>query len=170
VSAPTGAGKTAVFEMAMARFFTVDLQANRQQQRPGVQHQISQQRKIVYISPSKALCEERLNDWSTRLMAMNLGISVALVTGDGDPSDAFRDLVSAHVVLTTPEKWDSLTRRWTENFVLFAAFKLVLVDEIHLLADDSRGPCLESILCRMKTIHRAAAKVRFDQIFVASSR
>ncbi|GKY92454.1 hypothetical protein MPSEU_000215900 [Mayamaea pseudoterrestris] len=169
LSAPTGAGKTAIFEMAMARFFAVDLQVNRQPHQPIIQQQISNQRKIVYISPTKAICEERLNDWSTRLLAMNLGISVALVTGDGDPSDAFRDLVSAHVVLTTPEKWDSLTRRWTENFVLFSSFKLILVDEVHLLADESRGWTLESILCRMKTIQRAAAKSHLDDMFVASS-
>ena len=124
----------------------------------------------MYISPSKALCEERLNDWSTRLLAMKLGLNVALVTGDGDPSDAFRDLVSAHLVLTTPEKWDSLTRRWTENFILFASFKLVLIDEIHLLADESRGWCLESVLCRMKTIQRAAAKIEISQDYLASSR
>jgi ATP-dependent DNA helicase HFM1/MER3 len=156
--------------MAMARFFTVDLQVGRPEQRHGQRPQISMQRKIVYISPSKALCEERLNDWSARLTAMRLGINVALVTGDGDPSESFRDLASAHVVLTTPEKWDSLTRRWTENFVLFASFKLLLIDEVHLVADESRGSCLESVICRMKTIHRAASNVQMDQTFVESSR
>jgi ATP-dependent DNA helicase HFM1/MER3 len=157
VSAPTGAGKTAVFEMAMARFFAVDLQ----QQPPsrGTTSQISKQRKIVYVSPSKALCEERLQDWSKRLMDMNLGLEVALVTGDGDPSAAFRDVASAHLILTTPEKWDSLTRRWTDSFYLFGSVKLFLVDEVHLIADESRGCCLESIICRMKTIQRATQQV-----------
>jgi replicative superfamily II helicase len=32
----------------------------------------------VYISPSKALCEERFEDWSNRLAAMNLGIEIAV--------------------------------------------------------------------------------------------
>jgi hypothetical protein len=168
VSAPTGAGKTVVFEMAMARFFSVDLQANRSKQVKRAH--ISKNRKMVYISPSKALCEERMDDWTTRLSAMSLGIEVALVTGDGNPSEAFRDIASAHLVLTTPEKWDSLTRRWTENFVLFASFKLFLCDEIHLVADKSRGSCLESVICRMKTIHRAAYNCKFTQDAIDTSR
>lgn len=156
--------------MAIARFFTVDLNANRQHHPPNQPPRLSRQRKIVYISPSKALCEERLNDWSTRLMATNLGVNIALVTGDGDPSESYRDLSSAHIILTTPEKWDSLTRRWTENFVLFASCKLLLLDEVHMIADENRGSCLESVICRMKTIHRAAANVRLGQGFIDTSR
>jgi len=169
VSAPTGAGKTAVFEMAMARFFAVDLQTNIRNP-AGRTQQISRDRKIVYVSPSKALCEERFEDWSVRLAAMNLGIKVVLVTGDGDPGESFRDLASGHVILTTPEKWDSLTRRWTENFYLFGTVKLFLIDEIHLLADESRGCCLESIVCRMKSIQRAACQMHVTQGDIDVSR
>jgi len=176
VSAPTGSGKTAVFEMAMARFFTIDLQANQGRQavdrlqQPQHYPQISKHRKIVYIAPSKALCEERFADWSTRLAAMNLGIQVALVTGDGDPSEAFRDLTLAHLVLTTPEKFDSLTRRWTEKFFLFATFKLYLIDEVHLLADESRGCCLESVVGRVKSIQRAAYQIQTTDEDIEASR
>jgi hypothetical protein len=88
----------------MARFFEVDLQSQQKPQRQGSTRQISRSRKIVYVSPSKALCEERFEDWSARLAEMNLGLEVALVTGDGDPSASFRDLAAAHLVLTTPEK------------------------------------------------------------------
>jgi hypothetical protein len=174
VSAPTGAGKTAVFEMAMARFFSVDLQHNNtagnSSGRGGHRIQVSKQRKMVYVSPSKALCEERFEDWSTRLAAMQLGIEVAVITGDGDPSEAFRDLASAHLILTTPEKWDSLTRRWTENFFLFGCVKLFMIDEVHLLADSSRGCCLESVVCRMKGIQRAARKVQSTPADIETSR
>lgn len=166
--------------MAMARFFTNDLQRGNHQCREGAglqqqqqqQHlpQVSMHRKILYIAPSKALCEERCADWSTRLAAMNLGLRVAMVTGDGDPSEAFRDLTSSHLVVTTPEKFDSLTRRWTENFCLFASFKLYLIDEIHLLADESRGCCLESVLCRVKSIQRAASQIRLHEMDVEVSR
>jgi replicative superfamily II helicase len=161
VSAPTGAGKTAVFEMAMARFFEVDIQATP----PGRSQKmvISKRRKIVYMSPSKALCEERYADWSRRLSALNLGIEIAVVTGDGDPSDVYHDLASSHFIITTPEKWDSLTRRWTEKFFLFASVKLFLVDEIHLIGDKSRGCCLEAVICRMKAIQRAASQITVSQ-------
>lgn len=159
-----------IFEMAMARFFTTDLFTNPQRRPSGNTPFMSKSRKIVYVSPSKALCEERFEDWSKRLADMDLGIEIATVTGDGDPSDAFRDFASAHVVLTTPEKWDSLTRRWTENFVLFASVKLFMLDEVHLVADDSRGCCLESVVCRMKTIHRAARNCELSQADIDTSR
>jgi superfamily II RNA helicase len=175
VSAPTGAGKTAVFEMAMARFFQVDLQHNNgggvnNNNRGPRRMQISKQRKIVYVSPSKALCEERFEDWSTRTTAMQLGIEVALITGDGDPGEAFRDLASAHLILTTPEKWDSLTRKWTENFFLFGCVKLFLIDEVHLLADSGRGCCLESVVCRMKGIQRVSRKVQVTPADIETCR
>lgn len=167
ISAPTGAGKTAVFEMTIARFFAADLQATP----PGLNELpiISKRRKIVYIAPNKALCEERFSDWSKRLSAMKIGIDIAVVTGDGDPSDALHDVAASHFILSTPEKWDSLTRRWTEKFYLFASVKLFLVDEVHLIADESRGCCLEAIVCRMKAIQRAAALVNVTEEEIAAS-
>ena len=166
VSAPTGAGKTAVFEMAMARFIRTDLAAI-----PHGIRRFPRHRKMVYIAPSKALCEERLVDWSNRLASLNLGIQVTMITGDTiDPGAWFHELSSAHLVLTTPEKWDSITRKWTENFFLMATVKLVMVDEVHLLGDDSRGHCLEAIMTRMKSIQRAAVNVHATQEQINSSR
>jgi ATP-dependent DNA helicase HFM1/MER3 len=154
--------------MAMGRFFAKDLESFCH--RRGTSSKISKSRKIVYLSPSKALCEERYKDWNTRLIGMDLGIVVAVVTGDGDPSESFRDIATSHLILTTPEKWDSVTRRWTENFFLFATVKLFMIDEVHLIADENRGCCLESIVCRMKTIHRAACNAKFTEEDIARSR
>jgi DEAD/DEAH box helicase len=168
VSAPTGAGKTAVFEQAVARFFSVDLQNSAETK--GQPLQVSKLRKIVYVSPSKALIEERYADWSKCLSGMGLGIEITVVTGDGDPTESFHDIASAHFILTTPEKWDSLTRRWTENFLLFASVKLFMVDEVHLLADGTRGCCLEATICRMKSIQLVAAQVRLTPMDIARSR
>ena len=160
VSAPTGAGKSTIFEMAMARFLTIDLKSQEQQGKPSNptrSPRISKARKMVYIAPSKALCEERYRDWSQCFERMNLGLKVALITGSEDASEAFPNLIAAHLIVTTPEKWDSMTRRWNESFFLFASVKLLLLDEVHLLGDESRGWCLESIVTRMKTIQRAAS-------------
>eukprot|EP00934_Nitzschia_sp_Nitz4_P004692 Nitzschia sp. Nitz4//scaffold69_size99277//83618//88411//NITZ4_004647-RA/size99277-augustus-gene-0.30-mRNA-1//-1//CDS//3329556757//4682//frame0 len=153
VSAPTGAGKTALFEMALARFITSDLQQQ------SVRH-LPKSRKMVYVAPSKALCEERRNDWTRRLANLQLGIEVAMITGDVDPGTCYHDLASAHLILTTPEKWDSITRKWNENFYLLASVKLFMIDEVHMIGDDSRGACLESVVARMKTIQRAAKAVQ----------
>lgn len=153
--------------MAMARFFAVDLQESSIDR--GTTPSISKRRKIVYVSPSKALCEERYEDWSKRLSAMNLDIGISVVTGDQEPGEAFSDLASSHFILTTPEKWDSLTRRWTEHFFLLASVKLFMLDEIHLIGDESRGSCLEAIVCRMKTIQLAASRVQVTQTDLSRS-
>jgi len=49
--------------------------------------------------------------------------------------------------LTTPEKWDSMTRHWTDNKVLMHSIGLILIDEVHLL-NESRGSVLEGIVSR----------------------
>lgn len=164
VSAPTGAGKTVIFEMAMARFITVDLQHCGKQR-------MSKNRKMVYIAPSRALCEERYQDWTTRLKALNVGIEVRMITGDADdPSACYLNLSSAHLILTTPEKWDSISRKWTENFFLLASVKLVMIDEVHLLGDETRGHSLEAIITRSKSIQRAARNVNATQGQIDVSR
>jgi ATP-dependent DNA helicase HFM1/MER3 len=53
--------------------------------------------------------------------------------------------------LTTPEKWDSLTRKWKELRASISQIELVLIDEVHLLHED-RGPTLEAVVSRMKTL------------------
>ena len=141
VSAPTGAGKTMLFEMAIGRMLSKG---------------ISNGNKIVYISPSKALCDERYNDWSRRLAMVDKNLNVAVVTGDAIGYSAFQKAHEAQLILTTPEKWDSITRQWTEHLSLLSAVKLLLVDEIHLIGDESRGGCIEAVICRMKTVQRAA--------------
>lgn len=149
VSAPTGAGKTCIFEMAMGRLFTGASASSASVK------DIPKSRKIVYISPSKALCDERYNDWTKRLADIDPNIECAVVTGDAS-SASFQEVAGAHVILTTPEKWDSITRKWTDHLVLIGSVKLLMIDEVHLLGDESRGGCLEAIICRMKTVQRAA--------------
>ena len=143
VAAPTGAGKTCIFDMAMMRLFNTSM-GNRS---------ISTQNKVVYIAPNKALCDERMNDWNHRFNRLNMGIKVGLLTGDvWDTSEAFYIVASSHIILSTPEKWDSVTRRWTDHLNILRCIKLLLVDEIHLLGDETRGPCLETVICRMKSV------------------
>ena len=107
-----GSGKTIVAELAMFRVF---------RERPKA--------KVVYIAPLKALVRERISDWRNR-MENQLGKKVVELTGDVSP-DA-RAIAAASVIVTTPEKWDGVSRSWqTRNFVQDVA--LIVIDEIHLL-------------------------------------
>ena len=76
----------------------------------------------------------------------------------------------AHLILTTPEKWDSITRKWNDQFVLLSSIKLVLIDEVHMIGETDRGGTLESVISRMKTIQRAACSKTLSVAEIASSR
>eukprot|EP00971_Amphidinium_carterae_P212688 4220855-Amphidinium_carterae.2 len=56
------------------------------------------------------------------------------------------------VVITTPEKWDGISRHWQHRSYV-RRVGLVVIDEIHLLGQD-RGPVLE-VLCTIeaKALH-----------------
>ncbi len=169
VSAPTGAGKTVLFEMAMARL----LASNIHRRGGGGGVTVSKAQKILYLAPNKALCEERQLDWSKRLVNIDRGIICTTITGGVNttsPSTSFADIASSHLIITTAEKWDSITRRWNEQFVLLSSIKLVLVDEVHMIGEPDRGVCLESVICRMKTIHRVARSRMLTGLDIASSR
>ncbi|CAM9375008.1 unnamed protein product [Ectocarpus sp. 4 AP-2014] len=148
VSAPTGCGKTVVLEMAIARLW---------RESGGTLGN----RKVIYISPIKALCQQTLDDWTAKFSP--LGIRLAELTSDstsGPPkgSVSLRDLASADVILTTPEKWDSITRRWKEHAFLVGTVALVLVDEVHTIGEE-RGATLEVILARMKMVSKSTEVV-----------
>ena len=70
------------------------------------------------------------------------------LTGDVTPD--MRAISKADVIVTTPEKWDGVSRSWqTRNYVQDVS--LLIIDEIHLLGDE-RGPVLEVIVSRTNFI------------------
>lgn len=139
LSAPTGSGKTVAFELAILR---------------AIQNYEVGTFKVVYMAPIKALCSERCRDWKAKFPAFNL--RVAEVTGDSDSSTltAVRD---ADIIVTTPEKWDSMTRKWKDHEKLVRMIRLLLIDEVHILGKD-RGPTLEAVVSRMKSME---SQIRF---------
>jgi len=65
---------------------------------------------IIYIAPLKALAKERIIDWKLRLGSDLMRKSVLELTGDCTP-----DLIAlkeADLLITTPEKWDGISRNW----------------------------------------------------------
>ena len=130
LGSPTGSGKTVAAELAMWWAF---------RERPGS--------KVVYIAPMKALVRERIQDWRKRL-TRQMGLKLVELTGDNTPDT--RTIRNADIIITTPEKWDGISRSWqTRGYV--RQVSLVVIDEIHLLGGD-RGPILEIIVSRMNYI------------------
>ncbi|KAK6611280.1 Sec63 Brl domain-containing protein [Botrytis cinerea] len=139
ISAPTGSGKTALLELAICKL---------------VESYGSGQFKIVYQAPIKSLCSERMRDWTKKFSHLNL--PVAELTGDTSNAEMSR-VGNASIIITTPEKWDSITRKWTDYQKLLQLVKLFLIDEVHILKD-ARGATLEAVVSRM---HSIGASVRF---------
>lgn len=50
------------------------------------------------------------------------------------------------MIVTTPEKWDVITRK-SSDMSLSMLVKLLIIDEVHLLNDD-RGPVIEALVAR----------------------
>ena len=98
--------------------------------------------KIVYVAPMKALVAEMVGNFSKRLKG--LGITVRELTGDRQLTK--EQIQDTQIIVTTPEKWDIITRK-NEQKEFIDLVKLIIIDEIHLL-HDSRGPVLESIIAR----------------------
>lgn len=103
--------------------------------------------KVVYIAPLKALVKERVADWNKRLTGL-MSRSMVELTGDITPD--ISALQSSDIIITTPEKWDGISRNW-QNRGYVKDVSLVIIDEIHLLGGD-RGPILEVIVSRMNYI------------------
>jgi ATP-dependent DNA helicase HFM1/MER3 len=133
VAAPTGSGKTAILELAMCRL---------------IKDRGDDNFKIVYQAPTKSLCSERARDWEKKFSHMNL--QCAELTGDTSRSE-MRRVANASIIVTTPEKWDSITRNWHDHRKLLQLVELFLIDEVHILKD-VRGATLEAVVSRMKTI------------------
>jgi ATP-dependent DNA helicase HFM1/MER3 len=139
IAAPTGSGKTAILELAICK-----LALDRG----------NENFKIVYQAPTKALCSEKARDWEKKFGHMNL--KCAELTGDTSQAE-MRRVGDASIIVTTPEKWDSITRKWQDHRRLLQMVELFLIDEVHILKD-VRGATLEAVVSRMKTI---GANVRF---------
>ncbi|MCC6052051.1 MAG: DEAD/DEAH box helicase [Fervidicoccaceae archaeon] len=98
----------------------------------------------VYLSPLKALASEKYRDF---LLYEKLGVKTALSLGDYDKADAY--LEQYDVIVTTYEKMDSLLRhkpKWLSKI------NLVVIDEIHFVDDEERGPVLESLIAKLKLL------------------
>lgn len=106
--------------------------------------------KCVYMAPTKALCSERFRDWSSKFES--LGVRCCELTGDSVnlSKNIWGDAKHSNIIITTSEKWDSLTRHWHEKDAVLAEIKLFMVDEVHTL-NDSRGSTMEVVISRMKT-------------------
>ncbi|KAI3882646.1 hypothetical protein MKX03_000086 [Papaver bracteatum] len=132
VAAPTGSGKAICAEFAVLR--------NHQKGSNNVM-------RVVYIAPLEALAKERYCDWE---MKFGKGLGLRVVELTGETSTDLKLLEKGQVVISTPEKWDSLSRRWKHRKHI-QQVSLFVIDELHLIGGQG-GHILEVIVSRMRYI------------------
>lgn len=101
--------------------------------------------KALYVVPLKALAREKYEELK---LFERLGLKVGISTGDLDDSDP--RLARFDIIVCTSEKADSLLRHrinWMNQI------KVLVVDEIHLINDPTRGPTLEVIISHFKALN-----------------
>uniref|UniRef100_A0A673GMM0 RNA helicase n=1 Tax=Sinocyclocheilus rhinocerous TaxID=307959 RepID=A0A673GMM0_9TELE len=130
VGAPTGSGKTICAEFAILRMLLHNSEG-----------------RCVYITPMEALAEQVFIDWHQKFQE-TLNKKVVLLTGE--TSTDLKLLGKGDIIVSTPDKWDILSRRWKQRKNV-QNVSLFLVDEIHLIGGDN-GPVLEVICSRMRYI------------------
>ncbi|KAF8623442.1 hypothetical protein AX15_006384 [Amanita polypyramis BW_CC] len=143
ICAPTGAGKTDVAILTILR--VIDQHRSR---RPPKDVSITAALnkdafKIIYVAPMKALVAEIVRKFEKRLRWLD--IKVHELTGDMQMSKA--EIAETQVIVTTPEKWDVVTRKPTGEGEIASILKLLIIDEVHLL-NDERGAVIETIVAR----------------------
>jgi helicase len=126
VAIPTASGKSLVAYLAMLHRW------------------LKTGKKSLYIVPLRALASEKAEELQ---QFRALGLTVGLSTGDLDDKDP--KLGRFDVIVCTSEKADALLRHrtgWMDDI------GCVVADEMHLLNDPGRGPTLEVILTRFRSI------------------
>lgn len=132
--APTGAGKTNVAVLTILHEMGQHMNKDGQL--------IEKDFKIIYVAPMKALVQEVVGNLSERLQSM--GMNVQELSGDKNMTK--QQIADTQIIVTTPEKWDIVTRKSGDRSYV-EKVKLIIIDEVHLLHDE-RGPVLESIVAR----------------------
>jgi helicase len=127
ISAPTSSGKTFCGEMAsVANLF--------------------KRKKVIYLVPLKAIAEEKFSDFEEKYS--DLGLKVVISTKDRQEHDRKIEKGDFDLAITIYEKFNQLLLK---NMDILSLVNLIIVDELQMIADPSRGPVLELALLKIRT-------------------
>jgi len=120
VSFPPGTGKTVIAEACFAY------------------HLKTSDKNMIYVSPLKALANQKFSDWSNSFKDFGLFV----ISGDTDTK--LSEVENKRLGLFTVESLDSCLRKPKDEFIKNVG--CVCFDEAHLIGDESRGGAYESAI------------------------
>ena len=86
--------------------------------------------KVIYVVPLRALAQEKVRDFKRGYP----DLKIVLTSGDRDSDDSYLESLLRH------------RAAWLQSI------KVVVVDEVHLLNDASRGPTLEVLITLLRQL------------------
>ncbi len=125
ITTPTGSGKTLIGELAILNSLLMD-----------------KNKKTLFLVPLKAVANEKHEEFRRKYGRI---FSVQIATGDYDTVP--EELAEANLVVATYERFDSILRtqpQWLSDITT------VVIDEVHMINEEDRGPRLESVIIRLK--------------------
>ena len=129
VFSPTSSGKTFVGEMAAVKA-------------------ARENTKVFYLVPQKALAEEKFQEFRQRYGS--LGIKVVVSSRDHREYDDDIERRDFQIAVVVFEKMQTLL---VSRPQLTEVVGLVVIDELQLITDETRGPTLELLLTKLRTAH-----------------
>ena len=118
---------------------------------------LQKKQRVIYLSPLKALTEEKYSEWQKRYP----GETITIMTGDYVLGpETTRALWASRIIVMTSEMMDSRTRKFdSERNYWMKEVGLVVVDESHILTT-SRGDAVETGIMRFAR-HCPQARIVF---------
>lgn len=144
VFSPTSSGKTFVGEMAAVRM-------------------ARQNRRAIYLVPQKALAEEKYHEFKTKYGG--LGIRSVISTRDHKEFDRDIRRGQFHIAVIVFEKMQGLL---VVSPTLLRHVGLVVIDELQMIGDRSRGAGLEILLTKIKTSETTAQIIGLSAVLGSS--
>lgn len=110
--------------------------------------------KLLFLTPLVALANQKYRDFKKRYQKMGLKVSIRVGMSRIKAKEELilpdEKIDESDIVVGTYEGLDFLLRAGRSSHL--GDLKTVVVDEIHMLGDDERGPRLRGLIHRLKTL------------------
>lgn len=146
IFAPTSSGKTFVGEMAAVKV-------------------AKENKRAFFLLPLKSLAEEKYEEFRTRYSS--LGLKVVVSSRDRREYDRSIESGEFDIAIVVFEKMDSLL---VAKPTLLEKIGLVVVDEMQMLSDPSRGPRLELLLAKILAFAKGSQIIGLSAVLEKSQK
>jgi helicase len=127
IAAPSSAGKTFVGEIAIIA-------------------RALEGKRALYVVPLKAMADEKYRLFRRRYGSERLGLEIVASTADLNEFDVAISQGLFDIAIIVNEKLDSI---FVQNLAIVEQIGLIVIDEIQMMGDETRGPTLEMLISKI---------------------